>query len=127
MRTCPKLGRSQPAVIALANHLIDWVMTAHPDQNMRSGLSLPHIEPVPAGYEPVNPPDNPEGIKFISKKFTPEDELEAVVKSVKGHLDLFADSPHEEKPTIAILVPRNQRGVEVVELLTKSAVWKPSS
>ena len=118
----PESGRSQPAVIALANHLIDWVMTAHPDQNMRSGLSLPHIEPVPAGYEPVNPPDNPEGIKFISKKFTPEDELEAVVKSVKGHLDLFADSPHEEKPTIAILVPRNQRGVEVVESLRKRGV-----
>ena len=78
----PESGRSQPAVIALANHLIDWVMTAHPDGNARTALSLPHIEPVPAGYEPVNPPDNPEGIKFISRKFTPEDELEAVVKSV---------------------------------------------
>jgi DNA helicase-2/ATP-dependent DNA helicase PcrA len=118
----PESGRSQPAVIALANHLIDWVMTAHPDENVRSALSLPHIEPVPAGYEPVNPPDNPEGIKFISKKFTPEEELEAVVKSVKGHLDLFADAPHEEKPTIAVLVPRNQRGVEVVESLRKRGV-----
>jgi DNA helicase-2/ATP-dependent DNA helicase PcrA len=118
----PESGRSQPAVIALANHLIDWVMTAHPDSNVRSALSLPHIEPVPAGYEPVNPPDNPEGIKFISRKFTPEDELEAVVKSVKSHLDLFADSPHEEKPTIAVLVPRNQRGVEVVESLRKRGV-----
>ena len=118
----PESGRSQPAVIALANHLIDWVMTAHPDENVRTALSLPHIEPVPAGYEPVNPPDNPEGIKFISRKFTPEDELEAVVKSVKGHLDLFADSPHEEKPTIAVLVPRNQRGVEVVESLRKRGV-----
>ncbi len=118
----PESGRSQPAVIALANHLIDWVMTAHPDENVRSALSLPHIEPVPAGYEPVNPPDNPEGIKFISRKFTPEDELEAVVKSVKSHLDLFADAPHEEKPTIAVLVPRNQRGVEVVESLRKRGV-----
>ncbi|MBI5354343.1 MAG: ATP-dependent helicase [Chloroflexi bacterium] len=118
----PESGRSQPAVIALANHLIDWVMTAHPDPNVRSALSLPHIEPVPAGYEPVNPPDNPEGIRFISKKFTPEEELEAVVKSVKSHLDLFADSPHEEKPTIAVLVPRNQRGVEVVESLRKRGV-----
>jgi DNA helicase-2/ATP-dependent DNA helicase PcrA len=118
----PESGRSQPAVIALANHLIDWVMTAHPDPNVRSALSLPHIELVPAGYEPVNPPDNPEGIKFISKKFTPEEELEAVVKSVKSHLDSFADLPHEEKPTIAVLVPRNQRGVEVVESLRKRGV-----
>ena len=45
-----------------------------------------------------------------------------MVKSVKGHLDLFADSPHEEKPTIAVLVPRNQRGVEVVESLRKRGV-----
>jgi DNA helicase-2/ATP-dependent DNA helicase PcrA len=118
----PESGRSQPAVIALANHLIDWVMTAHPDENVRSALSLPHIEPVPAGYEPVNPPNNPEGIKFISKKYTPEEELEAVAKSVKSHLDLFADSAHEEKPTIAILVPRNQRGVEVVDSLRKRGV-----
>ena len=118
----PESGRSQPSIIALANHLIDWVMTAHPDPNVRSALSLPHIEPVPAGYEPVNPPDNPEGIRFISKKFTPEEELEAVVKSVKSHLDSFTDSPHEEKPTIAILVPRNQRGVEVVESLRKRSV-----
>ncbi len=118
----PESGRSQPAIIALANHLIDWVMTAHPDPNVNTALSLPHIEPVPAGYEPVNPPDDSEGIKFISKKFTPEEELEAVVKSVKSHLDLFADSPHEEKPTIAVLVPRNQRGVEVVESLRKRGV-----
>ncbi|MCE9646340.1 MAG: ATP-dependent helicase [Chloroflexi bacterium] len=118
----PESGRSQPAVIALANHLIDWVMTAHPDSKVRTALSLPHIQPVPAGYEPVNPPDNPEGIRFISKKFTPEEELEAVVKSVKSHLDSFADSPQAEKPTIAVLVPRNQRGVEVVEALRKRGV-----
>jgi DNA helicase II / ATP-dependent DNA helicase PcrA len=118
----PESGRSQPAVIALANHLIDWVMTAHPDPNVRTALSLPHIEPVPAGYEPVNPPDNPEGIRFISKKFTPEDELEAVAKSVKGHLDSVANLPDQEKPTIAILVPRNQRGVEVVTELRKRGI-----
>ncbi|MDP1714209.1 MAG: ATP-dependent helicase [Anaerolineales bacterium] len=118
----PESGRSQPSIIALANHLIDWTMTSHPDPNVRSALSLPHIEPVPAGYEPVNPPDNPEGIRFISRKFTPEEELEAVVKSVKSHLDSFANSAHEEKPTIAVLVPRNQRGVEVVESLRKRGV-----
>ena len=118
----PESGRSQPAVIALANHLIDWVMTAHSDENVRSALSLPHIEPVPAGYEPINPPDNPEGIKFISKKYTPEDELEAVAKSVKSYVDSFAELPDEEKPTIAVLVPRNQRGVEVVESLRKRGV-----
>jgi DNA helicase-2/ATP-dependent DNA helicase PcrA len=115
----PESGRSQPAVIALANHLINWVMTSHPIPQARTALSLPYILPVPEGYEPVNPPDNPEAVKFISRKFTPEEELEAVAKSVKGYVDSLADIPDEEKPTIAVLVPRNQRGIEVIDALRK--------
>lgn len=64
--------------------------------------------------------DNPDGIKFISTKYSPEDELNAVVKSVKGHLDSFGEG--EQKPTIAILVPRNNRGIEVIEALKKKNV-----
>jgi DNA helicase-2/ATP-dependent DNA helicase PcrA len=75
---------------------------------------------VPEGYEPVNPPDNPEAIKFISRKFTPEEELENVAKSVKSYLDSFGEE--EIKPTIAILVPRNTRGIEVIEALKKRNV-----
>ncbi len=118
----PESGRSQPAVIALANHLINWVMTSHPILQVRTALSLPYIQPVPEGYEPVNPPDNHEAIKFISKKFAPEEELEAVAKSVKGYMDSMTDIPDEQKPTIAVLVPRNQRGIEVVESLRKRGV-----
>jgi DNA helicase-2/ATP-dependent DNA helicase PcrA len=72
---------------------------------------------VPEGYEPVNPPDIPEAVKFISTRYTPEQELEAVAKSVKNYVDGLTDTPIEEQPTIAILVPRNQRGVEVVNEL----------
>jgi DNA helicase-2/ATP-dependent DNA helicase PcrA len=43
-----------------------------------------------------------------------------VVKSVKGHLDSFGEG--EQKPTIAILVPRNQRGIEVIEALKNKNV-----
>jgi len=118
----PESGRSQPAVIALANHLIDWVMNAHPDPKARSALSLPHIQPVPEGYEPVNPPDNPEAIKFISAKYSPEQELEAVVKSVKNYVATFAEIPDEEKPTVAVLVPRNARGVDVVNALRQQGI-----
>lgn len=116
----PESGRSQPSIINLANHLIDWVMNSHPEEQARGALSLPYIQPVPQGYEPVNPPDNPEGIKFISKKFTPEEELENVAKSVKSYLDTFSED--EVKPTIAILVPRNTRGIEIIELLKKKNI-----
>jgi DNA helicase-2/ATP-dependent DNA helicase PcrA len=118
----PESGRSQPSVLALANHLIDWVMTSHPDPNARTALSLPHIVPVPEGYEQVNPPDDPEAIRFISKRYTPEDEMEAVVKSIKSYVDSFAKTPIEEQPMIAVLVPRNTRGVEVVNALRQRGI-----
>ena len=118
----PESGRSQPSILALANHLIDWVMTSHPDPNARTALSVPHIVPVPEGYEPVNPPDNPEAIRFISKRYTPEEEMDAVVKSVKKYVDSFAKTPVPERPTIAILVPRNQRGIEVIDALRKRSI-----
>lgn len=118
----PESGRSQPSVIALANHLIDWVMQAHPVPEVRTALETPHIETVPENDPQQNPPDNPEAIKFISTKYTPEQELEAVAKSIKGFVDSFAESPIEEQPTIAILVPRNQRGVEMVNALRQRGI-----
>jgi DNA helicase-2/ATP-dependent DNA helicase PcrA len=118
----PESGRSQPSVLALANHLIDWVMNSHPDLNVRTALSVPHIVPVPADDPQQNPPDNPEAIKFIPTKYTPEQELEAVAKSIKGFVDSFAESPIEEQPTIAVLVPRNQRGVEMVNALRQRGI-----
>ncbi len=118
----PESGRSQPSILALANHLIDWVMTSHPIPEARTALSVPHIVPVPEDDPQQNPPDDPEAIKFISKKYTPEEELEAVVKSVKGYVDSIWDFPDDDKPTIAILVPRNQRGVDVVNALRQKGI-----
>ncbi|MBK9927836.1 MAG: ATP-dependent helicase [Anaerolineales bacterium] len=118
----PESGRSQPSVLAVANHLIDWVMTSHPDPNVQTALSVPHIVPVPEGDPQQNPPDDPEGIKFISKRYTPDEEMEAVVKSIKGYVDSIWDFPDDDKPTIAVLVPRNARGVEVVNALRQKGI-----
>jgi DNA helicase-2/ATP-dependent DNA helicase PcrA len=118
----PESGRSQPSIIGLANHLIDWVMTSHPDPAAQGALSAPYIVPVPPDDPQKNPPENPEAVRFISKRYTPEEELDAVVKSVKALMDSVWDFPNEEKPTVAILVPRNQRGIEVVEALKRRGV-----
>ena len=118
----PESGRSQPSVLAVANHLIDWVMTSHPDPNVQTALSVPHIVPVPEGDPQQNPPDDPEGIKFISKRYTPDEEMDAVVKSIKGYVDSIWDFPDDDKPTIAVLVPRNARGVEVVNALRQKGI-----
>jgi hypothetical protein len=121
--TCPKSGRSQPSILAVANHFIDWVMTSHPDPNVRTALSVPHIVPVPEDDPQQNPPDDPDGIKFISANvIRPMKELEAVVKSMKGYLDSFWSVPDEEKPTIAMLVPRNARGIDVVNALRQKGI-----
>ena len=118
----PVSGRSQPSIISLANHLIDWVMDSPPDPNVTGALGTPYIVPAPEDDPQRNPPENPAAVKFISRRYTPEEELEAVVKSVKGLLDSVWDFPDEEKPTIAVLVPRNHRGIEVVEALKKRGV-----
>ncbi len=118
----PESGRSQPSIIALANHLIDWVMTSHPDENAQGALSTPYIVPVSEDDPQRNPPDKRTAVKFISKRYTPEEELEAVVKSVKGLLDSVWDFPDYEKPTIAVLVPRNNRGIDVIDALKRRGV-----
>src|SRR5512145_217788 len=92
----PESGRSQPSIIVLANHLIDWVMTSHPEENAQGALSTPYIVPVPEDDPQRNPPENPEAVKFINRRYTPEEELEAVVKSAKGLLDSAWDFPDDE-------------------------------
>lgn len=106
-------GRSQPSVLALANHLIEWVMDGHPVPEARSALSPPMIRPAPTDDPQRNPPDDKTGIHFVERRYTPDEELEAVVKSIEKWL------PEHKDSTVAVLVPRNQRGVEVIEGLKK--------
>ena len=104
-------GRSQPAIISLANQLIDWVKTEHPDSEVRSALAVPYIQPAPANDPQQNPPEDVAGIHFTERPYTPEEEIEAVVHSLEKWLPGHKDS------TVAVLVPRNTRGVELINAL----------
>ncbi|WKZ35402.1 MAG: ATP-dependent helicase [Anaerolineales bacterium] len=112
----PVSGRSQQGIIDLANHLIDWTNASHPARACRDALSIPHIQPTSPDDPQPNPPAGPEGIRLIDKKFTPEEEIEAVVNSLKKWL------PDNQNATAAILVPRNTRGFEVIEALKKHKI-----
>ncbi len=112
-RELPDSGRCQPSIIDLANQLISWVNDDHPALGARGALTVPFIHPAPPGDPQPNPPDNPEGLKLIGRKYTPEEEVEAVVKSIERWLPEHADS------TLAVLVPRNQRGVDVIDSLKR--------
>ncbi len=112
----PDSGRCQPSIIALANQLIKWVNGEHPEPAVRDALTVPYIQPAPEGDPQPNPPDDPQGVKLIGKKYTPEEEVEAVVKSIDRWLPDHMDS------TVAVLVPRNQRGTDVIDALKRRKI-----
>jgi len=112
----PVSGRSQPFIIDLANYLIDWVNGAHPAETCRDALTVPYIQATEPDDPQPNPAADAKGIRIVSKKHTPEDEVEAVVKSIEKWL------PEHTDWTVAVLVPRNTRGVEVIEALKKRKI-----
>jgi len=112
----PESGRSSASIIELANHLIDWTMTEHPRPEVQDALSLPHIEPTPEGDPQPNPPDRPDQIHFRPEKFKPAQEIQAIVRSVKGWLK---QNPTQ---TVAILDARNKRGVDIANALRRADV-----
>ncbi len=107
----PVSGRSQPSVINIANYLIDWVMNEHPAEEVRDALAPPYIEPTEPDDPQPNPPDDPANIFFVPNKFTPDEEVKAVIDSLARWLPANTDK------TVAVLVPRNLRGVDVINAL----------
>ena len=112
-RELPNSGRSTRSIISLANYLIDWTQAEHPVEAVRDALAPPHIEPTPPGDPQPNPPDDPSQVRIVARKFSPGGELQAVADSLARWLPEHADE------TVAVLVPRNQRGFELVGELKK--------
>jgi DNA helicase-2/ATP-dependent DNA helicase PcrA len=115
-QTLPVSGRSQPYIIDLANYLIDWTNASHPAPDCRDALTVPHIQAASTDDPQPNPAPDAGAIRLVSKKYTPEEEIQAVVKSLESWLGEHADS------TVAVLVPRNTRGVELIEALKKRRI-----
>jgi len=104
-------GRSQQAIIDLANYLVDWTVQKHPTPSARSAFLQQHIEPTLPGDPQPNPPENRSAVHLFDRQLTPEAELEAVVDSVARWL------PENQDKTVAVLVPRNKRGEGVSDAL----------
>jgi len=112
-RELPNSGRSTQSIIDLANKLIDWTRREHPVAAVRDALAPPYIEPAPPGDPQPNPPDDPSQVHLVARKFSPAAELQAVVDSLDRWL------PDHQDQTVAVLVPRNSRGFELVAELKK--------
>jgi DNA helicase II / ATP-dependent DNA helicase PcrA len=117
-RELPNSGRSTESVIALANALIDWTQQKHPQEaiRLRRPLDVPYIIPAPPDDPQPNPPDNPAQIHLRPERYTPQEEIEAIVKSAKVW------AKHNKDKTAAVLVPRNDRGAAVVKALRAEGV-----
>ncbi len=112
-RELPDSGRCQPSIIDLANQLIEWVNDDHPAIGARGALTVPYIHPAPPADPQPNPPNDPDGLKLIGLQYTPDEEVEAVVKSIANWL------PGHPESTLAVLVPRNLRGADVIDALKR--------
>ncbi|MEN8173655.1 MAG: ATP-dependent helicase, partial [Chloroflexota bacterium] len=110
-RELPNSGRSTQSIIDLANYLIDWSCTEHPNPDIRNALAPPFIEVVPPGEGGSNPQDTPENIHLINNAYTPAAEVHAIANSVQQWL---GDNPNK---TVAVLVPRNVRGFAINDAL----------
>lgn len=112
-RELPNSGRSAEPIIDLANFLIEWVMRNHPSREVRerSPLQTPFIKPTPPGDPQPNPPADESQVFSYDKSLSPADEIRAVVESIQRWL------PDNQDQTVAVLVPRNKRGFDVVDAL----------
>jgi DNA helicase-2/ATP-dependent DNA helicase PcrA len=115
-RDLPNSGRSSLAIIALANHLIDWTHDNQVPDSIRGSLSKPHIQPVAADDPQPNPPDKPGEVIFYAAKQTPEGEVDKIAISVKRWCK---DNPDK---TVACLVATNRHGAKLVEVFKARGV-----
>jgi len=113
-RELPNSGRSTLSIIDLANHLVAWTQTEHPILKVRDALQAPPIiEPSPPGDPQPNPPDDPTQVQLVLSKLSPAEEIIAVSDSLVRWL------PDHREHTVAVLAPRNERGIEMVEELRR--------
>jgi DNA helicase-2/ATP-dependent DNA helicase PcrA len=115
-RSLPNSGRSTASIIKLANKLISWSRSPeNPVSELQKTLSLPYIEPTPPKDPQPNPPDNPCEIHLHAARQTPDEELQLVARSIRNWLR----REENKDKTVAVLVPRNDRGSKLVEELKK--------
>lgn len=112
-RQLPDSGRSTHSVIALANFLVNWTRAEHPEESIRDALAPTLISPSPPGDPQPNPDDNPGAIYLAMTKYSPQGEIQAVADSLERWL------PDHQEETVAVLVPRNQRGYELARELER--------
>ncbi|MGD2205354.1 MAG: ATP-dependent helicase [Anaerolineae bacterium] len=116
--TLEQSGRSQQAIMDLANYLVDWTCDEHPTPFARKNAFLrQYIGPTGPGDPQPNPQADPAAVQLVDRDFTPDRELLAVADSLARWMEVQAAQPEDERQTCGVLVPRNQRGFALIDLL----------
>lgn len=110
----PNSGRSTFSIINLANYLVQWTQAEHPVVEVRDALQAPPwIEPTGPDDPQPNPPDDPAQVRIVARRFTPQEEVQAVADSLARWL------PEHPDATVAVLAPRNMRAFDLVDELKR--------
>ncbi len=114
-RDLPESGRSTASIIWLANALVDWTMREHPMLEARQDAleKPPEIQPAGPGDPQPNPVDDPAGIHLVAKRYTSQQEIQAVADSIAHWL------PDHSDWTIAALSAKNEHGFALADELRK--------
>jgi DNA helicase-2/ATP-dependent DNA helicase PcrA len=112
----PESGRSQPAIIELANYLVTWSRADHHLPAGRGAFTASQIEPTGPGDPQPNPPEDIAAVQPVDRRFSPEAELRAVADSLQHWL------PSHQDRTVAVLVPRNKRGADLADILKQRGI-----
>jgi len=121
-RELPQSGRSTKAIIDLANFLIEWSREKHPVDAIRvkQPLKLPYIQITAVDDPQPNPPNNPAQVVIYPEPLRADnqkdEEIDAVVASLTRWL------PQNMDKTVAVLVPKNERGGKFVLALKKAGL-----
>jgi DNA helicase-2/ATP-dependent DNA helicase PcrA len=132
-------GRSAQPIIDLANELVRWAVDDHPVRDLTDAFTLREhaahgairgvIRPTPPGDPQTNPLASNAMIHIEyspERRVTPDQELELVVAgedyALVPWLREIEALPEAERPTVAVLVPENNRGFKLAELLRKYGV-----
>jgi DNA helicase-2/ATP-dependent DNA helicase PcrA len=113
----PHSGRSAREIIALANHLVEWVSTDSQAAHLRDTFYRQAIEPTPPGDPQPNPAEG-----FVHIDYDPERPISADEEIRRLVTSLARWWPEHRDWTAAVLVPENQRGFRVAEALKEANI-----
>ncbi len=114
----PETGRCAPRIMALANHLVEWVCREHPLPEVRERTFLYQMmEPAPPGDPQPNPPDEPKNIAIhVAGYARREEELSRVAGLLERYIARFPER------TLAVLVPTNEVGYRMAAVLAQRSI-----